>query len=323
MSNNQPLVSVIVPVYRAEKWIRQCVDSLLGQSYRNIEVILVDDGSPDRSGAICDEYAAADSRVKVIHQPNGGVNIARKNGFVASTGEWIMFVDADDTIPQNAIELLLMNSDGVDLVSGKAVLYRDGSTIAEEFPEHIKETGDCDGKTFVEYLLLEFRLCSLWRQLIHRDMLSERILMLSPEITCAEDFIINLRVGFNLRRVRGINEIVYNYRYFQGNTITSFQMTSDYLDRYDRELLDNINPELRGELSEQIFHYRLNWLLTNLGVEGICNTNLAKSICAENKRKYRISLRKRFGIILLYVHSSRVRIFLWNSFQKMLSIVAK
>lgn len=72
-----PLVSVIVPVYRAEMWIRQCVDSLLGQSYRNIELILVDDGSPDSSGAICDEYAATDSRVKVIHQPNGGVGIAR------------------------------------------------------------------------------------------------------------------------------------------------------------------------------------------------------------------------------------------------------
>ena len=100
-------MSVIVPVYRAEKWINQCVDSLLGQSYRNIEVILVDDGSPDRSGAICDEYAAADSRVKVIHQPNGGVSVARQTGIDNATGEYSIHADPDDWVEPTMIEELV------------------------------------------------------------------------------------------------------------------------------------------------------------------------------------------------------------------------
>lgn len=103
------LVSIIVPVYKAEKYIHQCIDSLLAQTYRNIEVILVDDGSPDHCGKICDEYAAKDSRVKVIHQQNGGVSAARNVGLANATGEWITFVDADDSVTCAYIEQLYAN----------------------------------------------------------------------------------------------------------------------------------------------------------------------------------------------------------------------
>ena len=84
---NQGLVSIIVPIYKAEKYIHQCIDSLLAQTYSNIEVILVDDGSPDNCGKICDEYAAKDYRGKVIHQQNGGVSVARQTGIDHATGE--------------------------------------------------------------------------------------------------------------------------------------------------------------------------------------------------------------------------------------------
>ena len=106
---NQGLVSIIVPVYKAEKYIHQCIDSLLAQTYRNIEVILVDDGSPDNCGKICDEYAAKDYRVKVIHQQNGGVSAARNVGLANATGEWITFVDADDSVTCAYIEQLYVN----------------------------------------------------------------------------------------------------------------------------------------------------------------------------------------------------------------------
>lgn len=104
---NQLLVSIIVPVYKVEKYIYQCIDSLLAQTYRNIEIILVDDGSPDRSGAICDEYAAVDSRVKVIHQTNGGVSVARQTGMDNATGDYFIHADPDDWVESTMIEELM------------------------------------------------------------------------------------------------------------------------------------------------------------------------------------------------------------------------
>ena len=103
-------ISVIVPVYKVEKYIHRCVDSILGQTYADFELILVDDGSPDNCGAICDEYAAKDSRVVVIHQENGGLSAARNAGidwaFANSDSQWISFVDSDDWIHPCFLERL-------------------------------------------------------------------------------------------------------------------------------------------------------------------------------------------------------------------------
>ena len=98
-----PKISVIVPVYKAEKYICRCVDSILAQTFTDFELLLIDDGSPDNSGAICDEYAASDSRVKVFHKENGGVSSARNVGLDNACGEWITFVDADDWIAETFI----------------------------------------------------------------------------------------------------------------------------------------------------------------------------------------------------------------------------
>ena len=101
------LISIIVPVYKVEAYIRRCVDSILEQTYQNLEIILVDDGSPDNSGQICDEYAKADSRVRVIHKSNGGLSDARNAGIQIAKGEYLGFIDSDDYIEPNMFELLL------------------------------------------------------------------------------------------------------------------------------------------------------------------------------------------------------------------------
>ena len=100
------LISVIVPIYNVEKYLRRCVDSIIAQTYSNLEIILVDDGSPDNCPAICDEYAKKDSRVRVIHQKNGGLSAARNAGLDAASGDYIGFVDSDDYIALNMYEKL-------------------------------------------------------------------------------------------------------------------------------------------------------------------------------------------------------------------------
>lgn len=120
------MISIIVPVYKTEKYLKNCIDSLLVQTYTDIEIILVDDGSPDACGAICDAYAQKDSRVKVIHQENGGLSSARNAGLAAAMGELIGFVDSDDTVEPDMYELMHTAIAGHDLAICASRRVREG-----------------------------------------------------------------------------------------------------------------------------------------------------------------------------------------------------
>lgn len=111
------LISVIIPVYKAEKYIHRCIESILGQTYKNLEIILVDDGSPDKCGEICDKYSKVDERIKVIHQENAGVSRARNIGLMSCTGTFVMFVDSDDYISGDFIEILYSQICDADYIS--------------------------------------------------------------------------------------------------------------------------------------------------------------------------------------------------------------
>ena len=113
-------LSIVVPVYNVEKYLPACIDSLRGQTLKDIEIILVDDGSPDGSGAICDRAAAEDPRIRVIHKANGGVSAARNDGLAAAGGEYVIFVDSDDYVPSGAYEAMLGEArrTGADMVIG-------------------------------------------------------------------------------------------------------------------------------------------------------------------------------------------------------------
>ena len=102
-----PLISVIVPIYNVEKYLDRCVDSIINQTYKNLEIILVDDGSPDNCPQMCDDYAKKDSRIKVVHKENGGLSDARNVGMEVATGEYVSFIDSDDYISLDCYETVL------------------------------------------------------------------------------------------------------------------------------------------------------------------------------------------------------------------------
>lgn len=132
MEEKKTLISVVVPVYNVERYLHRCVDSILAQTLSDIELILVDDGSPDGSGAICDEYVEKDRRVRVIHKPNGGVSSARNAGIEAAQGKWLCFVDSDDYIDKTYLEDFRLGDSEADMyMQGYRELSPDKDVIAE------------------------------------------------------------------------------------------------------------------------------------------------------------------------------------------------
>ena len=156
--NNEylPLISVIIPVYKVEKYLERCVASVVGQTYKNLEIILVDDGSPDNSGAMCDEYAKKDDRIKVIHKKNGGLSDARNAGLEIMSGSYVGFVDSDDYIATEFFERLysaLKKNDADISMCGVIKIFDDGTSERENaFDEDTCFSGE---KGFETYILDE------------------------------------------------------------------------------------------------------------------------------------------------------------------------
>ncbi len=168
-----PIISVIVPVYKVEEFLPRCVDSLLRQTFRDIQIILVDDGSPDRCGAMCDAYREKDSRICVLHKENGGLSDARNAGLALATGEYVIFIDSDDFVEPDMLRALydLMTEYGADIsVCGTWNCYADHRK--RQFPED--RTFVCTGEEALR-LTLEGNLISgqVWNKLICRSTLAE------------------------------------------------------------------------------------------------------------------------------------------------------
>ncbi len=171
---NKPLISIIVPVYNVEKYIRRCVESLINQSYKNLEIILIDDGSPDNSGAICDEYAERDSRIKVIHKENGGVSSARNVGLDSASGEYIGFLDSDDFIAPEMYEVLYSNltENDADISAGGCTIENSVGEFIPHYKYDVTETLD-KAQTISEMLKQVKYTCSLCDKMFSSKLIGE------------------------------------------------------------------------------------------------------------------------------------------------------
>ena len=167
MNLEQPKISIIVPIYKVEPYLRKCLDSIVNQTYQNLEIILIDDGSPDRCGEICDEYAAKDGRITVIHKTNGGLSSARNAGLDAATGEYIGFVDSDDWIEMDMYEYLLSNvlSKNADIcICGRYEEYENKFFIKRYLGEELLNKEDAVCALLKNDLIQNFVWDKLWRR---------------------------------------------------------------------------------------------------------------------------------------------------------------
>lgn len=170
---NLPLISVIVPIYKVEKYLCKCVDSLINQTYKNLEIILVDDGSPDNCPQICDDYSKKDSRIKVIHKENGGLSDARNAGMKIATGEYISFIDSDDWVETQMIEKMFtcINKDKSDVVSSGVKWVKDDGSLINDVT--VDEDGILDTVTGMKELLKDGLLKQhVWNKLYKASLIS-------------------------------------------------------------------------------------------------------------------------------------------------------
>lgn len=216
----KPVISVIIPVYNVEKYIRQCVDSVLEQSYKDFELILVDDGSPDNCPRICDEYARKDSRVHVIHQMNSGVSAARNKGIEHAKGEWISFIDSDDWVDIDYLEKFELDKDDADLIIQGLEYYdnRNG-----QYFKQIK-VADCilsgtDSKKLVadnNVLGSGYPVAKAYRKFI-----IDKGVRFDTSISYHEDHIFVLNILAVASKIRLSDSVAYKYRYFHTNSSLS------------------------------------------------------------------------------------------------------
>lgn len=244
-----PTVSIIVPIYNAEKHLNRCIDSILNQEYSDFELILVNDGSKDASPQICDEYAAKDARVRVIHKENTGVSDTRNIAIDHATGTYLQFLDSDDWITPDATKLLVRTAENYhcDMVisdfyrvvgehlAQKGDIEEDGVMTLEEFAAHMVENP------------ADFYYGVLWNKLFRRDIVEEHHLRMNTEISWCEDFMFNLEYFRHAKVFYALQVPIYYYVKTKGslasqglsvsNTVKMKLMVFEYYNNFYKQVL--------------------------------------------------------------------------------------
>ena len=224
---NEVLVSVVVPIFNAQNYLSRCIHSILSQTYSNIELILVNDGSTDQSQSIIESFLIKDQRIKYISQVNAGPSVARNKGIAEATGEFICFIDADDVVPNHYIQLLVEKiSQGYDVVAcGYVEISEYGRFELNDF-YHGK-----DSLTKDEFIngILKGVGGTLWAKIYRRSIIDSNQLHLNPNIYMCEDLLFNLDYCRYTQQFAAIKLSLYEYNRLNEGSITS-KVTLNYLE---------------------------------------------------------------------------------------------
>lgn len=306
---NNELISVIVPIYNVEKYLEKCILSIINQKYKNLEILLIDDGSTDNSGSIADKYSKKDKRIKVFHKKNGGLSDARNYGIDRATGKYLAFIDSDDYIDKNMYYELynnLVKTKSDISICKRCIVYEDGTIDGVSLENDVILTFSRDD-AMVELNFLTYFDCSACDKLYKKEMFDE---IRFPIGKISEDAYTIYKVIFNAKKVVLTNNTLYCY-FQRSNSISRNKRYSDALICASKEKVDfylqNIPNLVYSAYIDLFYNYVIlydNIFLKNITVE----KDFLKSLRTDAKPyfKYvlkcnRISLKKKFkGLIYIY-----------------------
>ncbi len=268
---NKPIVSIIIPVYNTEKYIRKCLDSIIAQTYTNWEAILVNDGSTDSSGAICDKYANKDTRFKVIHQKNSGVVNARNTAISVAKGDYIAFADSDDSMEENMLELLAQKALKEDLDIAWC-------NIKEIYKEHIEH--NCiklseNNHTNIRNLLRNILPGYIWNKLIKKDFWESCNINTDDDAVMCEDTYITLQLLAHNPKNGHIKNTLYLYNKTNDNATTKINENSIII-KAEKNII-NIYEYLKSHDLLQTFHNDFANMALKLKIE-LLRYNIRKAM---------------------------------------------
>lgn len=252
-----PAISVIVPVYNAEKYLHRCIDSILAQSFTDFELLLINDGSRDKSGKICDEYALKDSRIRVFHKENEGASSARNLGLDNICGEWITFVDSDDWIDAELYEKMLVSALTTDsdiVVCGVKIEDDDKCLSRLECPQSYASKASLSNLHMIEGPIYS----SLWNKLIKKSLFKNYNIRFEPRLRMWDDLYVILRIRYFNPKINVIENIYYHYIMTDSPSITKSGMSS----KVSSQLLcaSLLSTFLKSHKMQQRYLVLSNWL---------------------------------------------------------------
>lgn len=283
----EPLVSIIVPVYNVEKYIKRCVESIINQSYSNLEIILINDGSKDNSGKICDEFKLKDKRINVIHKKNCGVSSARNEGLKHVRGDYITFVDSDDWIEKETIKTFinkLINKYNYDLImygfmrdSGKA--YKQIELNDKVNIETYTNYNDLILE--IETLIVTEKLNSLCNKIYKREIIDKIGVKFDENISIGEDLLFNLEYILNIRSMYITNKVYYHYMIREEPSLTKGYKK----DKFNQ--LIAVNDAMKNKINKTMIKEELLNSLKYIRLKNItsCFIDLHKSDCNLTKNE--------------------------------------